>query len=114
MPKTLYLIAEYCPAQFYMGWHLYLRDSNKRQQRNADGSWGWIRSRDIKWTGVQRILDELGIVIKGDGTCDYDGIAEIARRFPLGRQRVGGKPRGCVELIQCDDGSLAIAEAVHA
>ena len=95
-----YLIAEYCPGPFYMGWHLYIRESKEKQKPNADGRWGWIRHSQIvnDSNPAQAVLDELGIKIYGDGSCDYDGIAEIARRFPIPRERIGGKPRGCIEV----------------
>lgn len=108
----MFLIAEYCDHDFYNGWHLYLRDSKGRQQRNADGEWGWIRRigrRGESFTG-QAVLAELGITIRGDGTCDDDGIAEIARRFPIPRQRIGGKPRGCVEVVIDDEGRIRLPE----
>lgn len=96
-----YLIAEYCRGPFYMGWHLYLRDSAEKNKRNVDGSWGWIR-RPEEDEFVQDYLGSLGITIRGDGTCDDDGIAQFARQFPLPRQRVGGKCRGCKEVIPLD------------
>jgi hypothetical protein len=37
-----FLIAEYCPGPFYMGWWLYLRDTNDGKQNDMDG-WGWLR-----------------------------------------------------------------------
>lgn len=109
----MYLIAEYCNAQFYTGWHLYLRDNNNRQQRNADGEWGWIRGfgrRDSNGP-VRKFLASLGIQIRGDGTCDNDGIAEFAKRFSLGRQRIGGKPRGCLEVTVGEWGEIELAAA---
>lgn len=105
----MYLIAEYCDAQFYMGWHLYLRDNKERQQRNADGTWGWIRGL-IRYpdTSIGRIFKELGIKIRGDGTCDDDGIADIAKRFPIPRHRIGGKPRGCIEVVMDEHGNISL------
>lgn len=95
-----FLIAEYCNAPFYMGWHLYLRDNKEIQKLNCDGTWGWLRNVHRQGENpAQQIFDELGIEIKGDGTCDYDGIAEIARRFPLPGQMIGGKQRGCIEVV---------------
>ena len=95
-----FLIAEYCEAPLYMGWHLYLRDNKEIQKRNRDGTWGWLRGVHRQGENpVQQIFDELGIEIKGDGTCDYDGIAEIARRFPMPGQLAGSRPRGCIEVV---------------
>lgn len=109
MPEQVkFLIAEYCASQFYMGWHLYVRDSKGRQQRNTDGGWGWIRSIGRYPHCAEGVLRELGIVIRGDGTCDDDGIAEIARRFPIPRQRIGGKPRGCIEVLVNEEGQLRL------
>jgi hypothetical protein len=47
---------------------------------------------------VLRFLSSIGIEIQGDGTCDYDGIAEFARRYPIKGRRCGGKLRGCIEI----------------
>lgn len=94
----MFLIAEYCTGPFYMGWHLYLRESKGRQKRNADGEWGWLRRTHNKTDSAHACLAMLGITIEGDGSCDYDGYAEIARRFPIPRQRIGGKPRGCIPV----------------
>ena len=105
-----FLIAEHCNASIYMGWHLYLRDHKEKQKRNDDGDWGWIRglARGRLPESIKEILDHLGIVIRGDGTCDDDGVAEIARRFPIPRERVGGKPRGCIPL-EVDENGIRIA-----
>jgi len=79
-----------------MGWHLYLRD-NRAFRRNSDGTWGWIRRpQEEKW--LMDFLDGLGITITGDGTCDHDGIAEFARRYPVKGRRCGGKRRGCMVI----------------
>lgn len=101
-----FLITEFCANDIYNGWHLYLRDSKKRHQRNADGLWGWIRWRPGRSRShpFQAVLDELGITMKGDGTCDDDGYAEIARRHPIPRERIGGHPRGCVEIEETNNG----------
>lgn len=96
--QEMYLITEYCRGPFYMGWHVYLRDNNKRQQRNSDGEWGWIR-RPRENRELVRFLGSLEIEIRGDGTCDDDGLAEVARRFPIARQRIGGKRRGCIPVL---------------
>ena len=47
---------------------------------------------------VLKFLSSLGIEMHGDGTCDDDGIAEFARRYPIHGRRCGGKKRGCVEV----------------
>jgi hypothetical protein len=91
--REMFLITEYCPSEIYTGWHLYLRDNNGRQQRNADGDWGWLCRGHYKQSRAHEFLATLGITVKGDGTCDGDGYAEVARRFPIPRQRIGGKPR---------------------
>jgi len=94
----MYLIAEYCNAKFYTGWHLYYRES-KSFKRNSDGGWGWIR-RPYKDDDITEFLLSLGIIIRGDGTCDDDGIAEFAKLFPLKGKKCGGKTRGGVEVIK--------------
>lgn len=109
-----YLIAEYCGGTFYMGWHLYLRDSRERQKRNADGSWGWLRAfpRHVP-NFVKRIFDTLSIELRGDGTCDGAGISQIADRFPMGRQRIWGKRRGCIPVVEAN-GRLWLIPGWHA
>lgn len=92
-----------------MGWHLYLRESMEKNKRNLDGSWGWIR-RIKEDRAIQRFLNIIGIAIQGDGTCDYDGIAEIARRYTIPRQRIGGKPRGCIEIDIDDQGQITLTD----
>jgi hypothetical protein len=92
----MFLIAEYCDSNFYMGWHLYFRD-NKLFKRNNDGGWGWI-NRPRENLEIMEFMASLGITIKGDGTCDDDGISEFAKRFPLKGRKCGGKIRGGVEI----------------
>lgn len=111
--RLMYLITEYCEGPFYMGWHLYLRDSKGRQQRNADGEWGWIRRSDLRKPRAHEFLSALGIEITGDGSCDYDGYAEVARRYPIPRQRIGGKPRGCMPVIVGEWGEITAADVDH-
>lgn len=109
----MYLITEYCGHDIYMGWHLYLRDNKARQQPNADGGWGWIKGvgrRDWEFSGAKAVFDSLGITIKGDGSCDNDGLAELARRFPIPRQRIWRKPRGCVEVDVDEWGRMTLAD----
>lgn len=92
----MYLIAEHNDGLYYTGWHLYYRE-NKSFKRNSDGDWGWIR-RPRENTAVTDFFSSFGIFIKGDGSCDYDGIAEFAERFPLNGEKCGGKVRGGVEI----------------
>ena len=100
-----YLVAEYCPGPFYMGWHLYLRESKAKQKRNTDGGWGWLqygpsqRLNSPEGHPAKAVFDALGIVgeIIGGG-CDDGAIAAFARARAIPRQRIGGQPRGCVEV----------------
>ena len=54
------------------------------------------------WPGIQprviKILSSIGIEITGDGSCDDDGIAEFAKRYPIKGRRCGGQFRGCLEI----------------
>lgn len=93
-----WLIAEYCPGPFYMGWHVYLRE--QRTGANKYGEWGWIR-----WRGARdgahpaaAVFDALSITIRGDGSCKGAGYDELARRFPIPDQNYGKRPRGGVEV----------------
>lgn len=108
--KRMWLIAEYCPGPLYMGWHIYLRDTPERQRRNDDGSWGWLRRDHWLLASVHILLDFLGISMRpgGDGSCDDDGYAELAKRFRFGRQRIGGKPRGGLAVFLDDAGVCAL------
>ena len=110
--KDKFLIAEYCDAPFYMGWHLYLRDTKERQKLNRDGTWGWLRNVHRQGENpAQQVFDILGIEIKGDGTCDDDGIAEIARQFPMPGEKVGGKQRGCIVVVIDKYGRIILPES---
>lgn len=86
-----WLVAELCENALYNGWHLYLRDTD-RHQRNADGSWGWLRRGNELVAPAHAALAELGILMRrgGDGTCDDDGYAELARRHPIRKSRSRG------------------------
>jgi hypothetical protein len=122
--KTLFLIAEYCPGPFYMGWHLYLREHVDKRTRNADGEWGWLRySPNDEWRDKQqgrqpsafhparKVMNQLGFpgrISGGDG--DDGEIAKFAFKHRLPRQRVGGKPRGCVRVVKDEYGKLSLAE----
>ena len=57
------------------------------------GEWPWMQPR------VLEFLSSIGIEIRGDGTCEDDGIAEFARRYPIKGRRCGGKRRGCIEVV---------------
>lgn len=48
-----FCIAEYCAADFYMGWWLYERDTNDGR-RNADSDWGWMQDTS-EWSPQQRL-----------------------------------------------------------
>ncbi len=41
----MYILAEYCAAQFYMGWWLYERETNdgRANQHGLHDNWGWMR-----------------------------------------------------------------------
>ena len=110
--RPYYLIAEYCRGPFYMGWHLYLRESMDKNKRNSNGSWGWIRRPKENKTVIE-FLNGMGITIQGDGTCDYDGIADIAKRHAIPRQRIGGRPRGCIIIDIDDKGQINRAKGLN-
>jgi len=90
-----WLVAEYCGHDYFMGWHLYLRDTPGYQERNKDGGWGWLR----KAGGAREFLESIGCPITGDGSMDSDGIAAFARRYPLPGKRVWRKKRGGVLVV---------------
>lgn len=101
-----WLIAEWCDHEFlYSGWHIYLRESRRYQQRNSDGEWGWIRRP--KESNAGKLLKEMGFEITGDGTLDRDGIGQFARAFPLRGKQIGGRPRGGIKVAVSDYGILS-------
>lgn len=107
-----FLITEYCGAAFFMGWHIYLRDNKNRQQRNVDGDWGWLNRSHYGRSSAERILAELGIMSRGDNSCDDGAFSELSRRFPIGRQRIWKKPRGCIPVIVGEYGEIKLATSV--
>lgn len=108
-----FLIAEYCGAYLFTGWHFYVRDSKRKNKRNDDGSWGWVRRLNDHSSSVKAVMGELGIRLIGDGTCDDDGIAEFVKRFPMPRQRIWGRPRGCIEINVTRCGTITLPEKAH-
>lgn len=107
--QIVWLIAEYCAHDCYMGWHLYLRESRRYQKRNKDGGWGWIRRP--KDSNAGKLLAELGFPILGDGTVDRDGIGQFARAFPFKGKQIGGKVRGGVKVTVGEHGVLSVKES---
>jgi hypothetical protein len=101
-----WLIAERCDAVVYSGWHVYLRDSVELGQRNADGSWGWLRRGHHLLSFVHALLGTLGILMRpgSDGSCDGDGYEALARRFPL------GDARGGVAVVMTTDELALVAD----
>lgn len=92
-----------------MGWHLYLRD-HRAFRRNRDGSWGWMRRGSfMREFRIVPFLETLEIKILGDGICDYDGVAEFARRYPIQGRKCGGKLRGCVDVEIDDNDEIKLA-----
>ena len=98
MDKRKFLIAEYCDAQFFTGWHLYLRDTNQEGVTNADGDWGWISHPDKKYSAVHDLFEDLGLTFTGDGTTKNDAIAEFAKRYPM-ESSTEIQQSGCLEVI---------------
>jgi len=104
-----FLVAEYCRGPFYMGWHLYLRE-NRTFRRNSDGGWGWIKR--VHEHPVENFLLSIGITIRNDGTCDDDGIAEFAIKYPIRGRQCGGELRGCLEIEIDKSGEIEMAKPV--
>lgn len=95
-----------------MGWHLYLRETPKFQQRNKDGDWGWVRGpvwpRDRVGNRMVLFFASLGIELKGDWTCPEDGCAEFVKRYPLKGRKSWGEKRGGVEVLEGYWGDLKL------
>ena len=95
-----FCLAEYCNADFYMGWWLYERETNDGH-RNSDGSrWGWLRdesSRNKLHSLCQRMGHEPPPV-----TRHSQAFAEwFAATFPNGlRVRVNEDAAEHYELIE--------------
>jgi hypothetical protein len=90
-----------------MGWHLYLRDYRPFRP-NKNGSWGWQR-RVRENSQVMSLLASIGITITGDGTCDHDGIADLAGKYPIKGRKAGGRLRGCIEVNVDEYGRIEMA-----
>lgn len=99
----MFLVAEYCKGPFYMGWHLYLRE-NRDFRRNKSGNWGWIRN--LHEHPVKDFLSSIGITIRGDGTCEDDGVAQFAAKYPAKGCKLSGKTRGCVGISVNKSGKI--------
>ncbi len=101
-----WMVAEFNPHWIFNGWHLYLRDTNKFA-RNSDGSWGWLRRGSDWLASAHAALAGISIVMRpsGDGTCDDDGYAAFARRFPIRRSKTRG---GLVVVV--DGGGITIVD----
>lgn len=80
--NDMFLVAEYCDALYYTGWHLYYRD-NQDGQRNNNGDSGWIR-RPQENEAIVGFFDTLGLAFVGDGTRDDDAIAAFHKMYPQG------------------------------
>jgi len=93
-----FLIAEYCDAQFYMGWHLYLRDTNQEGVSNADGDYGWVCQPYKQFSSVYDLFKELGLTFTDDGTTKTGPIAEFAKRYPM-ESSTEIQRSGCLEVI---------------
>jgi hypothetical protein len=93
-----FLIAEYCGGPFYMGWHLYLRDTSQEATENADGDWGWITHPDRKGSAVEDLFKKLGLTFTDDGTTKTGPIAEFAKRYPM-ESSTEIQQSGCLEVI---------------
>ncbi len=98
-----WLIAEFCAHSLFNGWHLYLRDTD-RHERNTDGSWGWLQRGHHLLPAAHAVLADLRIATRpgSDGSCDDDGYAELARRYPIRRSRVRGGVAVQVDDIEID------------
>ena len=107
----MFLIAEYCKGPFFMGWHLYVRQSRRKNTRNPDGGWGWLSRQGLyREKAAQPVFDALGIdgEIRNGGT-DDGPIARFANSHPLPRSKVCDRPRGCVEVdVETDFGMLSL------
>jgi len=93
--REAWLIAEFCGHDLFNGWHIYLRDS-PRYERNVDGGWGWLQRGHWLIPSVHAVLATIGIAMRpgGDGSCDDDGYASLARQRPIG----GSDRRGGVRV----------------
>jgi hypothetical protein len=69
---AVFLYPEYCDADLFTGWHLYLRDRNDGSP-NDDGGWGWVRRSDMASRSLAALFPELPQLTT------YEGVeAEIA------------------------------------
>jgi hypothetical protein len=79
-----FVFPEYCGAQFYTGWWLYLRQRTDGTA-NDDGDWGWIRHNLYD---VVELLDDMGVnhpaVRRFERTGEYEFINWFAEQYPAG------------------------------
>jgi hypothetical protein len=103
-----WLAAEYCDADLFEGWHLYIRDKDPKggTMRNDDNTWGWLRSGSIRRDAVLRYLATLGITGKCDGTMEGGAYHQLSEKFPVGRRRRCGRKVGAVEILIDDYGRI--------
>ena len=108
----VFILAEYCAADFYTGWWLYERDHNDGKPNDRDG-WGWMRDGGL-YSNQQKV-NELccrigyeppavrrhgqgfaewfaatfpnGLRVRASDECDDYELVEIVKRRP--RQRRG-------------------------
>ena len=114
----LFLLAEFCGHDLFHGWHLYLRESKDKHRQNEGKTrytgfdWGWSH----KWfweTEALRLVRAAGCIAVGHPNCDDGPFAEMAKRFPIPRERIWKKPRGCIEVILEEDKGLRLASEVR-
>ena len=103
-----WLIAEYCDADLFEGWHLYLRDADPKNgtKRNSDGSWGWINHGTIKRRAYLEYLATLGIKGTCDGTMEGGAYHQLAEKYPVDRRRRCGQKVGAVEITIGEYGEI--------
>lgn len=81
-----WLLPEYCPGPFYMGWHLYVRQHDDARSDPNPYSCGWLFKRFGAYRAAWRALREAGWILPDpDYDRDFhDFEAAFVRVFPAG------------------------------
>ena len=69
-----------------------------KHKRNKDRGWGWVQWSSGCKHPARNVFTDNNISFIDDGTCDEDGIYELAKKFPL-KSKIGGKIRGCLPVV---------------
>lgn len=94
----MYLLAEYCTAEIYAGWHLYARQYNDGQRNPGWDRWGWLCGDHLR-DRVRRLCVSMGHDPPATGRHSQDLAEWFAATFPNGL-RVKEEEYGVYRLVE--------------